>query len=98
MRAGSRRVVAVVAYVLLADFIFIATNTCVFVLLYSYTCSRGQGGGARGRVTVAVVAYVLLAAFTAALSSAVPQNARRPPFVVFALWLLFGILGVHLLF
>ena len=87
-----------VAYVLLAAFIFIATDTCVFILLYSYICSRGQGGGARGRVTVAVVAYVLLAAFTAALSSAVPPNARRPPCVVFALWLLFGILGVHLFF
>lgn len=52
-----------------------------------------KAGGAP--IVVAVVAYLVVAVGVACWSASVPEKVRRPPCTVFALWLVFGILGVH---
>ena len=67
--------------------------------VYGDTVSAMDGGNikpvAAVLLTVLVIAYVLLAIMLAWWAASVPLHARRPPSVVFTLWLLFGILGVH---
>ena len=53
---------------------------------------RRRGGGRGSPLILVLLVYLLLALAAAVWAWRVPEKARRPPCVVFALWIFFGIL------